>query len=153
MPDGQRHALRHGAARNRPCRRGTADHQGLSADDFFGNAEIAGTRWAGRTGKGTITGLFTVLVDGDDHNEPIADAARSILDGHIVLDRAIAERGRFPAVNVLRSISRTMPACNNDEKTRSSAAARRYLAAYENMAEMIRLGAYRKGATRKSTKR
>ena len=89
-----------------------------------------------------------MLVDGDDHNEPIADAARSILDGHIVLDRAIAERGRYPAVNVLRSVSRTMPACNSDKENEVVNQARRYLAAYENMAEMIRLGAYRKGANR-----
>ncbi|MDD4616164.1 MAG: flagellar protein export ATPase FliI [Alphaproteobacteria bacterium] len=99
----------------------------------------------GQAGKGSITGLFTVLVDGDDHNEPIADAARGILDGHIVLDRAIAERGRFPAVNILRSISRTMPGCNNDKENTLVRTARRHLAAYENMAEMIRLGAYRKG--------
>jgi flagellum-specific ATP synthase len=100
----------------------------------------------GERGKGGITGLFTVLVDGDDHNEPIADAARGILDGHIVLDRAIAERGRFPAVNVLRSISRTMPGCNNENENAIVSRARRYLASYENMAEMIRLGAYRKGS-------
>ncbi|MBV8547835.1 MAG: flagellar protein export ATPase FliI [Alphaproteobacteria bacterium] len=102
----------------------------------------------GPTGKGTITGLFTVLVDGDDHNEPIADAARGILDGHIVMERAIAERGRFPAINVLRSISRTMPACNNDKENGIVNAARRSMAAYDNMAEMIRLGAYRKGANK-----
>jgi flagellum-specific ATP synthase len=100
----------------------------------------------GERGKGSITGLFTVLVDGDDHNEPIADAARGILDGHIVLDRAIAERGRFPAVNVLRSISRTMPGCNNEAENKIVSQGRRYLAAYENMAEMIKLGAYRKGS-------
>lgn len=102
----------------------------------------------GEEGRGTITGLFTVLVDGDDHNEPIADAARGILDGHIVLDRAIAERGRYPAVNVLRSVSRTMPGCNRDEENQIVTAARRHLAAYENMAEMIRLGAYRKGTNK-----
>ena len=102
----------------------------------------------GIAGKGSITGLFTVLVDGDDHNEPIADAVRGILDGHIVLDRSIAERGRYPAINVLRSVSRTMPACNRDQENDIVNNARRYLAAYENMAEMIRLGAYRKGANK-----
>jgi flagellum-specific ATP synthase len=98
------------------------------------------------TGKGTITGLFNVLVDGDDHNEPVADAVRSILDGHIVLDRAIAERGRYPAINILRSISRTMPGCNSGEETRLIMAARAYLSTYEDMAELIRLGAYRRGS-------
>ncbi|MBI1273280.1 MAG: flagellar protein export ATPase FliI [Alphaproteobacteria bacterium] len=100
----------------------------------------------GEAGKGAITGLFTVLVDGDDHNEPIADAVRGILDGHIVLERAIAERGRYPAINILRSISRTMPACNSDRENELVTRARRYLAAYENMAELIRLGAYRRGS-------
>jgi flagellum-specific ATP synthase len=98
------------------------------------------------TGKGTITGLFTVLVEGDDHTEPVADAVRSILDGHIWLDRAIAERGRYPAVNVLRSISRMMPACNAPEENALVLRARTLMATYENMAELIRLGAYRPGA-------
>ena len=99
----------------------------------------------GRKKSGNITGLFTVLVEGDDHNEPIADAVRGILDGHIVLDRAIAERGRYPALNVLRSISRTMPACNEDSQNALIARARRIISTYEDMAELIRLGAYRKG--------
>ena len=98
------------------------------------------------SGNGTITGLFTVLVDGDDHNEPVADAVRSILDGHIVLDRSIAERGRYPAINILRSISRTMPDCDTPEEYAIVAKARKYIAAYENMAELIRLGAYKKGS-------
>lgn len=99
-------------------------------------------------GTGSITGLFTVLVDGDDHNEPVADAVRSILDGHIVLDRAIAERNRYPAINILRSISRTMPDCDTPEEAAMVAKARKYIASYEDMAELIRLGAYKKGSNR-----
>ncbi|MFN3076355.1 MAG: flagellum-specific ATP synthase FliI, partial [Alphaproteobacteria bacterium] len=95
---------------------------------------------------GSITGLFTVLVDGDDHNEPIADAVRSILDGHIVLERSIGERGRYPAINILRSVSRTLPACNNEEENVLISTARQLLSTYEDMAELIRLGAYRKGS-------
>ena len=97
-------------------------------------------------GEGSITGFFTVLVEGDDHNEPISDAVRGILDGHIVLERRIAERGRFPAINVLRSVSRTMPNCNTPEENELVNAARRHLANYDAMEEMIRLGAYRKGS-------
>ncbi len=97
-------------------------------------------------GKGSITGLFTVLVEGDDTNEPIADAVRSIVDGHIMLDRTIAERGRYPAINVLRSISRTMPGCNTPEENELVGRARALIASYDDMAEMIRLGAYRRGS-------
>jgi flagellum-specific ATP synthase len=101
---------------------------------------------AGANGKtGTITGLFTVLVEGDDHNEPVADAVRGILDGHIVLERAIAERGRFPAVNVLKSVSRSMPGCNSEGEQSLVLRARAPLTIYEDMAELIRLGAYRAG--------
>ncbi len=97
-------------------------------------------------GKGTITGLFTVLVEGDDHDEPISDAVRGILDGHIVLERGIAERGRYPAINILRSASRTMPNCNTPEENELVGTARRLIARYDDMAEMIRLGAYRPGS-------
>lgn len=99
----------------------------------------------GKPGQGSITGLFTVLVEGDDTNEPISDAVRGILDGHIILDRAIAERGRYPAINVLRSVSRTLPDCNTRAQNMLIQQARRVLVAYEDMAEMIRLGAYRRG--------
>lgn len=98
------------------------------------------------TGQGSITGLFTVLVEGGDHDEPIADAVRGILDGHVVLERAIAERGRFPAINILRSVSRTMPGCNSPQENALVTAARRLMATYDDMAEMIRLGAYRPGS-------
>ena len=94
---------------------------------------------------GSITGLFTVLVEGDDHNEPISDAVRGILDGHIVLDRAIAERGRFPAINVLRSVSRSMPGCNTDGEQSVVLKARAPMTVYEDMADLIRLGAYKSG--------
>jgi flagellum-specific ATP synthase len=97
-------------------------------------------------GRGSITGLFSVLVDGDDTNEPVADALRSILDGHIVLDRVVAERGRYPAINVLRSISRMMPQCNTEDEAVMIAEARGQIAIYEEMAELIRLGAYKRGS-------
>ncbi len=100
----------------------------------------------GSEGQGNITGLFTVLVEGDDHNEPVADAVRGILDGHVVLDRAIAERGRYPAINVTKSVSRTMPRCNTAEQSAIISRARQLMATYEDMAELIRLGAYRRGS-------
>jgi flagellum-specific ATP synthase len=98
------------------------------------------------TTAGPVTAIFTVLVDGDDHNEPIADAVRGILDGHIVMERAIAERGRFPAINVLKSISRTMPGCHLPPERQTVTAARQALSAYSNMEELIRIGAYRAGS-------
>ncbi|MFN7193511.1 MAG: flagellum-specific ATP synthase FliI, partial [Rhodospirillales bacterium] len=98
------------------------------------------------TGQGSVTGLFTVLVEGDDTNEPISDAVRGIVDGHIVLERAIGERGRYPAINILRSVSRTMPGCNTPSENALVARARQLMAQYEDMAEMIRLGAYRRGS-------
>jgi flagellum-specific ATP synthase len=101
----------------------------------------------GREGEGgSITALFTVLVDGDDHNEPIADAVRGILDGHIVMERAIAERGRYPAINVLKSISRLMPMCHTSDENELVTRARAALSLYAEMEELIRIGAYKPGA-------
>ena len=99
------------------------------------------------TGEGTITGIFTVLVDGDDHNEPVADAVRGILDGHIVMERAIAERGRYPAINVLKSISRTMPRAADPAFLPVITRAKQVMATYADMEELIRLGAYRAGSS------
>jgi flagellum-specific ATP synthase len=99
------------------------------------------------TGEGAITGLFTVLVEGDDHNEPVADAVRGILDGHVVMERGIAERGRYPAINVLKSVSRTMPRACDPAYWPVVRRARQVLATYSDMEELIRLGAYRQGSS------
>jgi flagellum-specific ATP synthase len=96
--------------------------------------------------QGHITGLFTVLVDGDDHNEPVADAVRAILDGHITLTRQIAERGRFPAIDVLKSISRLSSVLQTAPEKEITIKARRLMALYSNMEELVRIGAYARGA-------
>jgi flagellum-specific ATP synthase len=91
--------------------------------------------------------LFTVLVDGDDHNEPVADAVRGILDGHVVMSRRIAERGRYPAIDVLKSVSRTLPQAHAPAENETRLEARRLLSLYADMEEMVRLGAYKHGAS------
>ena len=101
----------------------------------------------GLPGQGSITGLFTVLVDGDDHNEPVADAVRGILDGHVVITRRIAERGRYPAIDILKSVSRTLPHCHTEEENRIRLNARRLLSTFGDMEEMVRLGAYKVGSS------
>lgn len=101
---------------------------------------------AGTAGAGAVTGVFTVLVEGDDHDEPIADAARAILDGHVVLDRRIAERGRFPAIDILRSVSRTAGLGEGAGLHETARRARALASVYEDMREMIRIGAYKPGA-------
>jgi flagellum-specific ATP synthase len=100
----------------------------------------------GVQGSGVITAVFTVLVDGDDHNEPVADAVRGILDGHIVLSRKIAERGRYPAIDVLKSLSRTLPQAHSVAEEACRLSARHELSIHGDMEEMIRLGAYKDGA-------
>lgn len=100
----------------------------------------------GTLDEGTITGIFTVLVEGDDMNEPVADAVRGIIDGHIVMDRAIADRGRYPAIDVLKSVSRSMPECLGPFQWECVRRAKELLSTYEDMAELIRLGAYRRGS-------
>lgn len=100
----------------------------------------------GAPGKGSITGLFSVLVEGDDHNEPISDSVRGIVDGHIVMERKIADRGRYPAINVLKSVSRSLPAAITTEQNAILRRAKQVITTYEDMAELIRLGAYRRGS-------
>jgi flagellum-specific ATP synthase len=95
---------------------------------------------------GAITGLFTVLVEGGDHDEPVADAVRGILDGHLVLERAIAERGRYPAINILKSVSRLMPGCHAPQEQALVAEARKHLGRFAEVEELVRLGAYRRGS-------
>lgn len=99
----------------------------------------------GLAGEGMITALFTVLVEGDDQNEPIADAVRGILDGHVVLDRRIAEGGRYPAIDVLRSLSRTVPGVNDPAENTLTRRARAILATWHDMQDLVRLGAYKAG--------
>lgn len=100
----------------------------------------------GAEGQGDITGVFSVLVQGSDMEEPLADMARGLLDGHIVLDRQIAERGRFPAIDVRRSVSRALPEAVTETELALIAEARRILAAYETAAPLIQAGLYVKGA-------
>jgi flagellum-specific ATP synthase len=101
---------------------------------------------AGTAERGSITGLYTVLVDGDDHNEPIADAVRSILDGHVVLSRALAHAGHYPAIDVLASVSRVASAVTTPEEQATAREARRLLAAYAEARDLIEIGAYVAGA-------
>lgn len=101
----------------------------------------------GNDETGSITGLITVLVDGDDMDEPIADAARSILDGHIVLDRKLAARGHFPAVDVLHSISRLFREVTTPQHQQAAQRLRQILATYEDVADLIQMGMYQKGAS------
>lgn len=101
---------------------------------------------AGTAETGSITGIYTVLVDGDDHNEPIADAARSILDGHVVLDRKLAVTGHFPSIDVLGSVSRVASKVNDPVHTALAVALRRVLAARRSAQDLIDVGAYRHGS-------
>ena len=104
---------------------------------------------AGTSEKGSITGIYTVLVDGDDMNEPIADAVRSILDGHIVLSRGIAAQNHFPAIDVLASVSRVMGEVVDDEHNNAARRTRALMAVYKEAEDLIHIGAYVNGSSEK----
>ncbi len=101
---------------------------------------------AGRSAKGTITGIYTVLVDGDDFNEPVADAVRSILDGHIVLTRDLADQGHFPAIDVLRSISRLRADICSKEIIDAGRVVVGQMATFKRVEDMVNIGAYARGS-------
>ncbi|MDD5937174.1 MAG: flagellar protein export ATPase FliI [Clostridiales bacterium] len=104
---------------------------------------------AGNSDKGSITGLYTVLVDGDDFNEPITDTARGILDGHIILSRKIAQRNHYPAIDVLSSISRVMSAIASKEHKQLAGKLKAVLATYQDAEDMINIGAYKQGSNKR----
>jgi len=104
---------------------------------------------AGCSEKGSITGLYTVLVDGDDLTEPVTDAARGILDGHIVLSRSLANRNHYPAIDILESVSRVMPDVVSDEQRSTAAEIKKVLAVYRDAEDLINIGAYTQGSNQK----
>jgi flagellum-specific ATP synthase len=101
---------------------------------------------AGTSEKGSITGLYTVLVDGDDMNEPIADTARGILDGHIVLDRKLGQKNHYPAIDILQSISRVMSSIATKEHKQLAGTLKNVLATYNEAEDLINIGAYKNGS-------
>ena len=101
---------------------------------------------AGNSDKGSITGLYTVLVDGDDFNEPITDTARSILDGHIVLSRKLGHKNHYPAIDVLASISRCMSAIADKDHKSAAGKLRNVLGTYNEAEDLINIGAYKSGS-------
>ncbi|WP_058307815.1 flagellar protein export ATPase FliI [Gracilibacillus massiliensis] len=102
----------------------------------------------GTSKNGSITAFYTVLVDGDDFNEPIADTTRGILDGHFILDRKLAEKGQFPAINVLQSVSRVMPEIVSKNRLNIVQKIRTILATYHDNEELIQIGAYKRGSNK-----
>lgn len=104
----------------------------------------------GTSNEGSITAFYTVLVDGDDMNEPIADAVRGILDGHFVLERSLANKNHFPAIDVLQSVSRVMSEIADESHQEAASKVKSWLAAYREAEDLIRIGAYRKGSSRET---
>ena len=118
---------------------------GIEQDENSEDENLQGKSWQAPR-QGNITGIFSVLVEGDDPNEPVSDALRGILDGHVTLSREIAHRNRYPAIDILQTVSRALPNANSDEDNALLADARALIARYQEMEDMIQLGAYRKGS-------
>jgi len=107
---------------------------------------------AGQSDKGSITGLYTVLVEADDMTEPVADETRSILDGHVVLSRTLAAANHYPAIDVLASLSRVMGAVVSQEHRRAAARVRELLAKYQEVELLVKIGEYKRGSDREADK-
>lgn len=103
---------------------------------------------AGNASEGSITGLYTVLVDGDDFNEPITDTARSILDGHIMLSRKLGHKNHYPAIDILQSISRVMSSIATKEHKSAAGRLKNVLATYQEAEDLINIGAYKRGSNK-----
>ncbi len=114
-----------------------------TAHQIMAMAERAGP---GNPDAGDITAVFTVLVAGSDMDEPVADILRGVLDGHVILDRSIAERGRFPAIDLMRSVSRSLPAAATPGENAQIAEARRLIGAWERAEMMVQAGLYAQGS-------
>jgi flagellum-specific ATP synthase len=101
---------------------------------------------AGRFGRGSITAFYTVLMEGDDEQDPLVDGARALLDGHVMLDRKLAVRSHYPPIAVLDSVSRLMGAVSSPQHLQKAQSLRRLLAAYSASEDLVRIGAYQKGS-------
>ncbi|MCF2905954.1 FliI/YscN family ATPase [Octadecabacter sp. CECT 8868] len=127
----------------------TANLRGHPASTPAAIARLCERAGPGRDETGDITAIYSVLVAGSDMEEPVADMLRGVLDGHVVLDRIIAERGRFPAIDVTRSVSRSLPDAANAAENKLIASARRHMGAYEQAELMIQSGLYANGSDQK----
>jgi flagellum-specific ATP synthase len=119
--------------------------RGFPPSTFSEISQLCERAGPGATGQGDITAVFTVLVAGGDADEPISEATRATLDGHVALSREIAERGRFPAIDLLLSVSRSLPAAAEASQNDLIGRARRFLSLYRDLEPMVRLGAYNRG--------
>ena len=135
--------LRDGSTRDRPGCRRASNLEGLYA---FG-AEQTGTisREGGPVLQGSITAFYTVLMEGDDQNDPVVDTVRSLLDGHIVVDRELAARNHYPPISILDSLSRLMPSVSTPNNC-GRCARQGFAAAYARSEDLIRIGAYQHGS-------